>query len=55
MLELADKARFRLALWQMGEAVADLFQAVVERIEALREMPRDLPIGWTELAKKWGR
>jgi hypothetical protein len=32
MVELAEKANFRHALWQMGEAVAKLFAEVVERV-----------------------
>lgn len=32
IVELAEKADFRHALWQMGEAVADLFGEVAERV-----------------------
>ena len=53
MIELAEKARFRNALWQMGEAVADLFQAVTERVEALRKLPRNPSLTWTELTQNW--
>ena len=53
MIELAEKARFRNALWQMGEAVADLFQAVTERVEALRKLSRNPPLTWTELKENW--
>jgi len=35
MVDLAKKANFRHALWQMGEAVANLFAEVVERVPAL--------------------
>ena len=53
MIELAEKASFRNALWQMGEAVADLFQAVTERVEALRKLPRNPSLTWTELTQNW--
>lgn len=35
MVELAEKANFRHALWQMGQAVAKLFGEVAERVPAL--------------------
>ena len=40
MVELAEKARFRHALWQMGEAIADLFAKVVERSPLLQRLPK---------------
>ncbi|MEQ1830503.1 MAG: hypothetical protein ABL921_31395 [Pirellula sp.] len=53
MLEIAEMARFRNALWQMGEAVADLFQAVTERSEALRTLAAETQLTWRELTKRW--
>jgi hypothetical protein len=53
MVEAAEKADFRHALWQMGEAVADLFEQVVERQPLLQEMPRTHGPTWGELAKRW--
>lgn len=53
MVELAEKAHFRHALWQMGEAVADLFTQVAERLPALRQRPADDGPTWQELTKRW--
>ncbi|MBI2477488.1 MAG: hypothetical protein HYV60_02195 [Planctomycetia bacterium] len=53
MIELADKANFRHALWQMGEAVATLFEQVVERVPALQERPDDATPTWAELTSRW--
>ena len=36
MVELAKKANFRHALWQIGSAIADLFVDVVERVPELQ-------------------
>ena len=40
MVQLAEQANFRHALWQMGEAVANLFAQVVERQPAIAELPK---------------
>ncbi|MAG94357.1 MAG: hypothetical protein CMJ48_11480 [Planctomycetaceae bacterium] len=53
MLEAADKADFRHALWQMGEAVADLFERVVERQPLLQDFPVGDGPGWEELTGRW--
>lgn len=56
MLELAEGARFRFALWQIGEAVANLFQAVTDRVEHLRQLPAPrIQPNWLQLTEKWGR
>ena len=55
MIEAADKANFRHALWEMGEAIADLFENVVELQEHLQEMPTTT-VGdptWDTLSKRW--
>lgn len=39
MVTLAEKANFRHALWQIGEAVADQFAAVVEMQSLLANLP----------------
>lgn len=53
MVSLAKKADFRHALWQMGEAVADLMEKVVQRQPLLQEMPRDNGPGWKQLSGRW--
>ncbi len=53
MLKLADAAHFRRALWQMGEAVADLFAAVTRRVPRLQELPTNDGPTWNELSKQW--
>ncbi len=53
MVEAAEKANFRHALWQMGEAVADLFGKVVERVPRLRQRPDSDGPGWKDLTQRW--
>ncbi|MBL4883269.1 MAG: hypothetical protein JKY95_01870 [Planctomycetaceae bacterium] len=53
MVELAQKANFRHALWQMGEAIADLFEQVVESQPLLQDLPINDNPNWETLAKRW--
>jgi len=53
MVELADKANFRHALWQMGEAIVKLFQQVIERVPALQKLPDNSGPGWAEISARW--
>ena len=53
MVSMAKKADFRHALWQMGEAVADLMEKVVQRQPLLQEMPKDTEPGWKQLSGGW--
>lgn len=53
MVTLAEQADFRHALWQMGEAIADLFEQVVERQPLLQDLPRDQGPTWDELSPRW--
>ena len=53
MVRLADQADFRHALWQMGEAVADLMEQVVQRQPLLQQLPRDDGPGWQVLSDRW--
>ena len=53
MVALADKAGFRHALWQMGSAIADLFEQVVQRQPLLRDLPTNDDPSWSELTKRW--
>lgn len=53
MVELADEADFRHALWQMGEAVADLFEQVCDRLPMLQNVAAyDVPT-WDEITRRW--
>ena len=54
MVKLADEAGFRHALWQIGEAVADLFAGVVQLQPVLHDLPGDAP-GWDEITRRWRR
>lgn len=53
MVEAADKAGFRHALWQMGEAIADVFTQVVERSPHLQAMPGTTEPTWHEITERW--
>jgi len=54
MVALADKANFRHALWQIGEAVAEVFADVVQLQPTLQDLPGDAP-PWDELTRRWRR
>jgi hypothetical protein len=53
MLRVAKQAKFLTALRQMGDAVADLFEAVVARVPRLKQMPIDDRPTWSELTERW--
>ncbi len=53
MVQAAERAHFRHALWQMGEAIADLFEHVVERQPRLRNWPVPRFPSWQELTTRW--
>jgi hypothetical protein len=53
MLRVAEQAKFLTALRQMGDAVADLFEAVVARVPRLRQLPSDDGPTWSELTERW--
>jgi len=53
MVEAAEKAHFRHALWQIAEAIADLFGEVVKLVPDLRRMPHSDGPTWAELTKRW--
>lgn len=55
MVRLADEAGFRHALWNMGEAIANLFEQVIEQSSMLQDLPAgDVP-SWADLTLKWRR
>jgi len=53
MVEVARKAGFRHTLWQIGEAVADMFTSVAQREPRLARIPVDLGPTWKELTQRW--
>lgn len=52
MVRIAEAAHFRHALWQMGEAICDLFADVTRRVDRLAAYPVDRS-NWTELTARW--
>lgn len=55
MMAAANDARLRRACWQMGEAIADMFAAVVHRSPRLAAEPADEGPAWDEIARLWQR
>ena len=53
MVELAEQADFRHALWQMAEAIVDLFVQVIQEQPLLQDFPADESPSWEELSRKW--
>ena len=53
MLELAEKANFRHALWQMGEAIVKLYEQVIEHQPLLQNLPANDDPNWTTITKQW--
>lgn len=53
MVELAEAADFRHALWQMAEAIVDLFVRVIQEQPLLDDFPLDAGPTWHELSRKW--
>lgn len=53
MVELADRAEFRHALWNMGEAIVSLFEQVVDRSPGLQSLPNAVSPSWAEISTKW--
>jgi hypothetical protein len=53
MIRLAEKANLRHACWQMGEAIAEMFSAVVRRAPRLAARPADDGPSWEVLSKRW--
>jgi hypothetical protein len=53
MLDHANRANFRHALWQMGEAIVTLFEQVIARAPRLQQLPIDDGPPWSEITRKW--
>ena len=55
MVAVADRADFRHVLWQMGEAIVTLFEAVVERTPRLQQAHDQATPTWAEISARWRR
>ena len=53
MVALAEKANFRHALWQVGEAIADIFSEVVNLVPELNNILRLDKPNWKTLTSRW--
>ncbi len=53
MVKVAQEANFRHALWQIAEAIADLFEQVIQEQPLLQELPAGDGPTWAELTAKW--
>ena len=53
MVELADKADFRHALWNMGEAIVKLFEQVINRSPGLQALPATSGPSWADITSRW--
>ena len=53
MIEAADRAHFRQALWRIGEEIATMFEAVTHRSKVLASLPSDNGPGWKDIQSKW--
>ncbi len=52
-VNLAEQANFRHALWQMGEAIAGLFEQVIDRQPKLQALPNSPGPTWREITQRW--
>jgi hypothetical protein len=55
MVAVARKADFRHTLWQIGEAVAEMFSAVAQRESHFANLPMYPDPSWEELTQRWRR
>ena len=55
MVALAEKANFRRALWQVGEAIADIFSEVVNLVPELKNVYQLDKPNWKTLTDRWKR
>ncbi|MEO1997687.1 MAG: hypothetical protein ABGZ17_20690 [Planctomycetaceae bacterium] len=53
MVTLAQRSGFRRALWQMGEAIQQLWQDVINRQALPDNWPTAASPSWSELSNKW--
>jgi hypothetical protein len=52
-VHLVDQSGFRHALWQMDEAVPELFKHVTSRVRFLQELPAEAGPSWSKLTPRW--
>ena len=52
---LAEKANFRHALWQVGEAIADIFSEAVHLVPELKNVYQLDKPNWKILTARWKR
>ena len=55
MIALAEKANLRHALWQVGEAIADIFSEIVDLVPELKKNYHLDEPNWKTLTKRWRR
>jgi hypothetical protein len=53
MVGLAERAQFRHALWQMGEAIVGLFEQVIHRTPQFQNLNRQPVRSWSEITAQW--
>ncbi len=53
MIAAAEKAGMRQVLWQMGNEIAAMFEAVSQRSKTLATLPRDDGPAWNEIEARW--
>jgi hypothetical protein len=53
MVELAEQADFRHAMWQMGEAIVTLFEQVIERTPPLQMLGSESSPTWSDITNRW--
>jgi hypothetical protein len=53
MIELAAQANFRHTMWQIGESIADLFQAIIETAPETHNWSDRSQPDWRTLTERW--
>jgi hypothetical protein len=53
LIEAAERSNLRHALWQIAEAIADLFSDVAFLVPALRRIHSSDKPSWAELTERW--
>ena len=55
MVELAEAADFRHALWQMAEAIVDVYVRIIQQQPLLHDFPSGPQPTWKQLSRRWRR
>ena len=53
MVRLAEEAGFRHTLWQIGESIADLFEAIIDIAPDTHQWPDPGTPDWMDLTRRW--